>query len=427
MFLQLIYTCALVILAILALPKFLYHYFFQKKYRASFLQRLGIGYPKIVKTARRLVWIHAVSVGETKAIAKLAKQLKSAEPDTQFVISSITETGHAEALKSLSWADYHVFLPFDFRFIIAPILRAASPDLVLITETDLWYNFLKIAKARKAKIAIVNAKLSEKSFRRFYRFRFFAHALYGLVDMFLTQNATYSERLLKLDVDESKVHVTGNLKFDEDYPLMTDQDSAALRIRLGIKPEDKVVVLGSSHEPEERLVLEQLKSLFAEIKHLKLVIVPRHPERFSHVEDLLKESGLSYFRYSQALSNRQGNVVLVDAMGILRQCYQLAHVAIVGGSFTSKVGGHNVLEPCAYGVPVLFGPYMFSQPDMLPLILNYQAGFQLKPSQIEEFVKELLLDHYHNRIIGENGKAMMRQVRGCTARSLALLETIKAS
>lgn len=421
MFLQFIYTSALFILAILALPKFLYHYFIQKKYRSNFLQRLGIGYPKIIKTAKRLVWIHAVSVGETKAIAKLAKQLKSAEPDTQFVISSITETGHAEALKSLAWADYHVFLPFDLSFVVAPILRSASPDLVILTETDLWYNFLKAAKARNAKIAVVNAKLSEKSFLRLIKLTFFARALYGPVDLFLTQNATYRERLLKLGVEEAKVYETGNLKFDEDYPMMADADLVALRARFGITPEDRLVILGSSHDPEEHLVLDQLKSLFSEIENLKLLIVPRHPERFNQVEECIKQSGLSYFRYSQAVPHPQGKVVLVDTMGILRQCYQMAHVAIVGGSFTAKVGGHNILEPSAYGVPVLFGPYMFSQPDMLPLVLNHQAGFQLEPSQLKEFVKDLLLDRYHNRVIGENGKEMMLQVRGSTAKSLALL------
>lgn len=424
MLLPLIYNFALIILAILALPKFLYHYFIQKKYQSNFLKRLGVGYPKIIKTSKQLIWIHAVSVGETKAVAKLAKQLKILTPETQFVVSSVTETGHAEAKKSLPWADYHVFLPFDFTFVVRPILKAASPNLVIITETDLWYNFLKCAKKENAKIAVVNCKLSEKSFKRLSYVSFFAHALYGLIDCFLIQNEMYQQRLIKLGVAKDKLHVTGNLKFDEDYPLMTESELSALKERLGIGPDDNVVILGSSHDPEERLVLENLKPLFDEVKNLKLLIVPRHPERFQLVEAILIESKLPYVRYSALAPQQDKKVVLVDAMGILRNCYQVSNVAIVGGSFTSKVGGHNILEPCAYGIPVIFGPHMFSQPDMLPLVLNFQAGFQLNASELKEFVKNLALDKAHNRMIGENGKRMMLEVKGSGAKTLAFLEQL---
>ena len=173
MILSFFYEIALWLLALIYLPKLIYDYFFRKKYNQSIARRLGFNFPLITKGKRSLVWVHAVSVGETKAISSLIKTIRNQLNNPIIVISSITETGHDEAKRSIQLADYHVYLPIDFRFIIRPIIKRAAPDLVILTETDFWYNFLKSAKDSGAVIALVNGKISERSFRRFKKTPYF--------------------------------------------------------------------------------------------------------------------------------------------------------------------------------------------------------------------------------------------------------------
>lgn len=414
------YDLFLFLIALVALPKLLFQMAFHKKYRNSLMQRFGIGFPKIEKGNRKLIWVHAVSMGETKAIASLAKQLKKESGDAVLIFSTVTETGLAEGKKSLPEADYHVFLPFDFAWIINPIVKQVKPDQVILCETDFWYNFLRTSKKVGAHIAVVNGKISERSMNRFMKFRSFTDKVFAQIDRFCVQSSHYRDRFLKLGVPEEKIVVTGNIKFDSHFPKLSSEELLEWKGKLGIKPDDHVLVAGSTHDPEEKIILDACKEVWKADPHLKVLIVPRHPERFDEVAQLLKRRGVEFSRYSEDCSH-ETPVVLVDAMGVLRQCYQLATLAIVAGSYTPKVGGHNIVEPCWYGVPVLFGPHLHSQPELLEIVKEYHAGWQVEKEQLAESIKTLLLDPKQREELGGSGTRLVTDLKGATKKTLTNL------
>ena len=410
-----IYDLILLCLAVAALPKMVYMRIFHGKYSKSFLKRWGFGFPVIDKKDRFLIWIHAVSMGETKVAATLVKKIKEEMNDPLIVISSVTETGHQEALKAIPHADYKVYLPFDFSWIIKPIVRMVKPDLVLLCESDIWYNFLTAAKENKASIVVINGKISEKSVARHAKFPAVASHLFAPIDFFCVQSRHYEERFLKLGIPPSKITVTGNIKFD-DAPSLISQPQT-FKEQLGFKPEDLILVAGSTHDPEEKILLKALDTLWAKFPTLKAIIVPRHPERFKEAADLIEQNRIPYQRYTALDPQKEKKILLMDAMGLLRQCYQIASLAVVGGSFTEKVGGHNILEPSWYGVPVLFGPYMHQQPEMVEWIQEYQAGRQVSEATLKQELEDLLISPQKREILGQAGIKMMQEIQGATSKT----------
>jgi len=417
------YEIVLWMLSLVAFPKMLYHRFKHGKYRESLGKRLGVGFPIIKKGNRSLVWIHAVSVGEAKAVAPLVKMLKAKMENPIIVVSSVTETGHAEVQRSIPQADYKVYLPFDFRFIIRSIVRSVKPDIVILSESDFWYNFLKSAKELGAKIILVNGKISSTSMQRFKKFSMLSKRLFGLIDLLCVQSEHYSKRFLEIGVPAEKITITGNLKFDGEYPKLSDDQLKIWKQQLGIEKGDQVLVIGSSHDPEEKMFLEVSQKLWIKFPRLKVVFVPRHPERFNEVAGILHAYNIPFIRFSQLGGNfyHDQRVILMDAMGLLRKCYQFADVAVVAGSYTSKVGGHNILEPSWYGVPVVFGPYMHSQPELVELVNHYGAGMQISKDRLHAELEKLLSCAETRGKIGESGLAMVAGINGATKRTLDIL------
>ncbi len=427
MFLSFIYEVALIILGFASLPKTLYMLIVHKKYRSSLGQRFGKNFPPIKKNGRQLIWVHAVSVGETKAIAPLVKRLKATLANPIILISNTTETGHAEAQQSISCADHHVYLPFDFGWIIKPLIAKAVPDLVILSESDLWLNFLKTAKKNGAKIALVNGKISEKSMHRFARFPRFTQELLSHIDIFCVQNHQYSHRFEQLQVPPHKLAVTGNMKFDDDYMPLSEAQLEGWKQQLGIKSGDLVIVFGSSHEPEEKIILSLLGKLRKKFSSLKLVLVPRHPERFNEVAGILQKQNVPFHRFTRIHhASQEAKVILMDAMGLLRKCYQLADVAIVGGSYTTKVGGHNILEPCWYGIPVIYGPYMHSQRELVELMMMYQAGLQVSQGMLENCLENLLKSSEEREVMGKAGYRLVSEMHGATQKTLRHLQSLQS-
>jgi 3-deoxy-D-manno-octulosonic-acid transferase len=415
-----IYEIALWLLTLVSMPWMLYQTAVHGKYRKSFFERLGKGFPTIDKGSRRVIWAHAVSVGETKAMSQLCKKLKSATDNPILIVTSITETGHEEALRAVPEADYHLYLPFDLYFIIAPIVKNTAPDLVILCEGDFWYNFLRCAKHSGAEIVLVNGKISEKSKNRFLMFPAFATALFSQIDLYCTQSDHYRERFEALGVPHNKIVVTGNLKFDDSPLKFNDEEKLSLKRQWGIPNDDPVLVIGSSHDPEERQILGVLKNVWNHFPNLKVILVPRHPERFGIVADLLTSLQIPFIRQSQLPEHvtNQHRVVLVDAMGLLRQCYQIATVAIVAGSYTDRVGGHNILEPLWFGVPTIFGPYMHTQPELLDLVTSYGAGLQVPIEGLEEKLLQLLQGGSESESLQRAGYKLVSDMSGSTERSL---------
>lgn len=421
MLLSIIYEVCLFLIGLAALPAFLYELVFKGKYRKSLLKRFGSGFPLIKKGERPLVWIHAVSLGETKAVSALAKKMRTELKNPVIVFSTTTETGYVEACRTIA-ADYHVYLPFDFGWVIKPIIRRTAPDVLILCESDFWFNFISTAKAAGAYVALVNGKISRTSTERLKKVPFFAKALFNSIDLLCVQSNLYRTRFESLGILTDKIVVTGNMKFDGDYAKLPATQLQAWRNELGIRPKDPVLVVGSSHHPEEALLLKALSQVWSQFPNLKVMIVPRHPERFNEVAGILQKNNISFRRLSQKHAESSDMpVILIDAMGLLRKCYQLADIAIVAGSYTAKVGGHNILEPSWYGVPVIFGPHMQGQPDLLELVREYKAGMQVNIEELPQVLIKLLDHPQECKELGSAGLKLAGDVHGATGKTWDLI------
>lgn len=424
--LTIIYELSLWIIALIAIPKTIYNFFVYKKYRKSFLARLGWQDLNVQKNSESFyIWIHAVSVGETKAVVKLARELKKRFKHCRLIFSSTTETGHAEAKRSLPFADYHIYLPFDFNWIVHSTLKKVSPKLVILCESDLWYNFLRQAKKRGAAIALVNGKLSERSASRFAKASFFSHDLMQMFDLICVQNTVYRNRFMDVDGLDHKLVVTGNLKLDEEYHSLTEAEMQSWKNQLGIEANQLVLTIGSTHMPEEELLIPILQKLWTHLPHLKVILAPRHPERVREVLAVLEKAHVSFITLT-AIEAKTGKeqVIVVDGIGKLRACYQVCDVAVVAGSYTHKVGGHNILEPCSYGKPALFGPYMHTQMELVRLVEECGAGKQTTLENLCDELLHLFSDNELRRKMGQQGLHLMQDVRGSTDRTLKALEPL---
>lgn len=419
------YEVILCILAILAIPKTVYSFFVHKKYRKSLLSRFGFQASPFKEFLDSSIWIHAVSVGESKAIASIACELKCRFPDIPLIVSSITETGHAEAKRSLPFADFHIYLPFDFSWIVYPLIKKASPKLILLSESDFWCNFLYFSKKNGASLALVNGKMSEKSMRRFSWVPFFAKPLFGLFDLLAVQNDLYRSRFIGAGAPEEKIKITGNLKLDVEYKQLTSEEIVEWQEKLGLQPDQPVLTIGSTHMPEEQCILHVLKEIWQNTPNLRVILAPRRPESFKEVEKLLDKEKIQWINFTH-LNRRTGKeqVILIDAMGLLKVCYQLSDFAIVGGSFTNRVGGHNILEPCGYGKPVLFGPHMHTQLEFVDLVKKYGAGIQVNYRQLKETLENWIESPQEAREIGAQGLLLVNDQKGAVKRTLQEMEPL---
>lgn len=404
-------------------PLFFYKYVFKKQYRRSFLKRWGYDFPKIIKGKGPLIWVHAVSVGETLAVSSLVKRIKNQWSESTIVFSSITETGHDAACLNIPQADYHVFFPFDFSFILRRILHSFSPDLYILSETDFWPNFQKRIKEKGGKIILINGKLSKSSRDHFSRFYFLSKCFFDSIDFFCLQSAFYQMRFESLGIPSEKILVTGNTKLDVPHLAMDVYEKQKWLDAFNIREGDFVITLGSTHAPEEKLLLQELKTLWQSFPHIKIFLVPRHPERFSSVNKILEYEGIGCALFSQKESYRgKDKVILIDSMGQLKKCYELSDLAIVCGSYTSKVGGHNIFEPMYCETATFFGPHMQTQKEAKELALEFQAARLVELKALQENIKQLITSPCLKQSLAKKGKELCEQFQGASERSWNLIE-----
>jgi 3-deoxy-D-manno-octulosonic-acid transferase len=418
---SLLYNCILLLLVGISLPKLLWQWCVRGKYRGSLKARLGISLPTFTpKKGQKVIWLHTVSMGETRAIIPLFRQIKQKFPEAAVVISTTTETGQEEAKRSMPDADVHFFLPLDFSWNIRRLMDRIEPTRLILCESDFWYNLLNSAKKLGAHIALVNGKVSERSCRRFRRFRFFTRKLFGNFDTLCVQSEPYRGRFLSMGIDPQKIFVTGNLKLDSPAKKMQEGELQALRNSLHLKTSDRILTIGSTHAPEEEQLLSSLQAVLNKIPDLKVLLVPRHPERFEEVAHLLQQIGIPFGRFS-AMPPQETRLILIDTMGKLNSCYQLAETAIVGGSYTTKVGGHNIFEPVVFGVPVIFGPHMHSQPDLKQIVLDAGAGKQVPMEHLAETLIELLENRPVYNSCVDACNILAESIQGSTQRTFSFL------
>jgi len=428
----LFYSVLLTIGLIALLPRFLVDAFRHGKYIAGFRERLG-NLPAIETGKRPLVWLHCVSVGETEAARPLVRMLIDRFPTFSFVVSTTTLTGQTFAQKVFAGQAAAVFyFPFDWGWTVRRALRRLDPAAVLIMETELWPRMLHECRRRRIPVALVNGRISEKSFRGYRLLGGFIRRVVRDLTIALMQSEGDADRLRRLGLPGDRIQVSGNLKFDNAETAGADDVTRNLSARFSLDENIPLIVAASTHDPEERIVLEAFKRLGG---RAKLMIAPRHPERFAETASLLDRSELSWARRSAPASDRdqQCDVILLDSIGELRAAFPLASIVFVGGSIAPH-GGHNMLEPAAAGACVVTGANTQNFTAIMNALLDNNGVIQLPElspeetaSKLSEVFRELLIDDDRRRDLAARAKAVCEQHRGATEHTVQILAGMFAS
>lgn len=431
----LLYSLLLTIGLAVLLPRFLYDALRHGKYVEGLRERLG-QLPNIDAGRRPVIWLHCVSVGETQAARPLARALLEEFPSHALVVSTITRTGQGVAREVFGQDAAAIFyFPFDWAWSVRRALSAVKPSAILIMETELWPNFLRESRRRGIPVALVNGRLSEGSFRRYKLLGRFIARIVGDLSLALMQSDQDAGRIRALGLAPERLTVSGNMKFDAGASVDEEELSRELAARFHFDKERPLIVAASTHAPEERIMLEAFKRLRATggaALLARLLIAPRHPERFNEIAASIDSSGLSWTRRSSPSSERDAtcDVILLDSIGELRAVYPLASIVFVGGSI-AQTGGHNVLEPAAVGACVVTGAHTFNFTAIMNAFLEAGALLQLPPLSEEEapshlarVFAELLADDERRRALAGKALAVVEQNRGATNRTVALLKPL---
>ncbi|HMF90449.1 MAG TPA: 3-deoxy-D-manno-octulosonic acid transferase [Candidatus Angelobacter sp.] len=392
------------------------------KYRSGLRERLGFVPSRLRGQAGHSIWIHAVSVGEVLAVSHLVAELQKRLPRTPVFISTTTATGQKLARDRFGRTQVF-YLPLDFGFAIRAYQNALCPHLLILAEAEFWPNLLHLSRKRGLRVAIVNARISDRSLPRYRRFRWFFSKVLGEADLFLAQTETDAQRLREIGAATDCVHVSGNLKFDvrssAASPLAEDLGRAVGRDAL-------IIVCGSTTEGEEEVLLAAFRDVRKQFPSAVLVLAPRHPERFDKVAALVSEQGFTVIRRSLWTAKRpvSGGVFLLDSVGELASVYALASVAFVGGSLLPGVGGHNILEPAQYGVPVMSGPNTANFREIVA-IFERGAGITIVTAgNMAPELHRLLGDRGERARLGQRARGLFLENTGATARTLQALEPL---
>ena len=417
------YSLLLSLGLLLLSPYFLFQALAHRKYIEGLRERLG-GLPKLKQ--QPVVWLHCVSVGETQAARPLVERIRKELPHHALVVSTVTLTGQRLARDLFrTQAARVVYFPFDWRWAVRRALNAISPAVVVVMETELWPNFLRECRAREIPVALVNGRISRKSFGRYLRIRFFLRRVLECLSIAVMQSERDAERMRALGMRSERVFSAGNLKFEAvGY---TDK-STDLKERFGLQADVPLVLAASTHAPEEKIVIESFKGL-REAGPVRLILAPRHPERFNEVAELIQASGLSWARrtYAPTGEDTNVNVILLDTIGELTSVYAHASVVFVGGSIVDR-GGHNVLEPAAHGVAVVTGAHTHNFHAIVDLLNEANAIVQLPPvegsdavAKLTEALQHLLGDAAARVELGERAKQLVTANQGATERTMKLI------
>jgi 3-deoxy-D-manno-octulosonic-acid transferase len=421
----LLYNLVLALGMLLSLPYWLYQIVRRGKYRRGFAERTG-KVPVRLNVAgdhgRRVIWIHAVSVGEVLAVSGLVERMRENFPGHRVVVSTTTDTGQDVARKRFGPENVFYF-PMDFAFAIQPYLRDLNPELVILAETEFWPNFLRLVHRSGAAIAVVNGRISDRSWPRYRRFGWALRRMLAEIDLFLAQTQPDRERLEALGADPQRVHVTGNLKFDVSLPA-PPPIVEKLRQALAREGAGPVLVCGSTVEDEEAPLLKAFENLRASHPRAVMILAPRHPERFDDVAILVRQMGIALHRRSRWQGEPlAGSVFLVDSIGELAALYALAEVAFVGGSLVPR-GGHNIIEPAQHGVAIVTGNHTENFRDIVGLFQSRDAVRIVGLAELPLTLMHLLEDDGERRALGRRAKETIRSQMGATLRTVEELKAL---
>ena len=417
--LNLIYLAAWLLLA----PWLCWQAWYRKKpMRGLAAKWFGLEPDAQTRDGRPVAWFHGVSVGEIHLLRQVVARFRQRFPDWQCVVSTTTNTGHDEACKH--FADLRViYWPFDFTWAVKSALRAIQPTLVVLSEGEIWPNFVWAAKQQGVKVAVINGRMSPRSASRFHYFRWLLAGVFAKLDWIGVQNDEYRQHYIELGA--VNVVTTGNIKYDGVSVERHNPKTDAMHGLLGIASDALVWVAGSTQDPEESIAIDIYRRAKMTHPRLRLILVPRHPERFDEVARLLNESGLPFVRRSAGTPMPREAIILGDTMGELSAIWGLADVAFVGGSLDGKRGGQNMIEPSAYGAAVLFGPHAWNFKQTVADLLACSGAIEVQnASALEAAVIRLLDDASMQHQLGAAARAFVLSQQGATGRTLDQLQKL---
>ncbi len=418
------YSALLAFFLLLTLPYWLLQMMRHGKYRAGLRQRFGAVPPALAgRSDKPAIWVHAVSVGEVVASSAVVEALRQKFPSHRVLVSTTTSTGQKLAAQRFG-AENVFYFPLDFAFAIRPYLDALRPQLVVVAETEFWPNCLRCAKRSGARVAVINCRISDRSLPGYRRLRFWLPKLLektlANVDVFLAQTEEDLKRLIELGAPESKATVAGNLKFDV-APPPSPKIVASLREGFSHSGAGPVLVCGSTLEDEEGSLLSAFRNILANHPKAVMILAPRHLERFSEVAALVEKLGFRMWRRSLWSGEPlAGGVFLVDSIGELAALYSLATVAFVGGSLVPR-GGHNILEPALYGVPIVTGNHYENFRDVVNFFASRNAVRIVGVAELPLVFMELIENDAERTTLGRNALAALESQRGATDRTVSAL------
>lgn len=395
-----------------------YRHGFACKFWGSVPYRLGKG---------PAIWIHAVSVGEVQVAAAFAESLQKKWPDAELYITTSTQTGLALARRRFA-KDLVSYAPLDFSWAIKRAFSRIRPSLLILVELEVWPNWIRTAKKLGVPVAVVNGRLSPRSHRGYRRVQSMIRSTFASLDLVAAQDSIYAARFSSLGTPAERVHVTGSLKFDGAETDRSHPRIQELRVQAGFSEDDVIWIAGSTQAPEEELAIEVFRELRQKHPRLRLVLVPRHPERFDEVAQLLDHAQVNYVcwtkRPEKLANDPKQPVILVDTVGDLRYWWGLANIAFVGGSLSQR-GGQNMIEPAAFGAAVCFGPNTINFRDAVTHLLDAQAATVVHDGpSLRDFVDMVMSRPEMGELLGQKAMAVVQRHRGATARSLQLIELL---
>ena len=416
------YSALLALVLVLGSPYWLYEMLRHGKYRAGFRERFGVIPSRLGRISQPTIWIHAVSVGEVLAISELVRQLRAEFTRYRVFVSTTTDTGQRLARERFGEENVFYF-PLDFAFAVRRWFSVLRPELVVIAETELWPNFLRSALQADARIAIVNARISDKSFKGYRRWKGLIASVLKIPDVFLAQTEQDAQRLREIGAPGDRVMTTGNLKYDVPLP---PSPPIVEQLRVALSGAGPVLVCGSTVEGEEPLLLGAFTNILANHPGAVMLLAPRHPQRFDEVDHLLREIRIPFWRRSKWTGGPiRGGVLLVDSIGELSALYALADIAFVGGSLVPR-GGHNIIEPAQHGVAIVVGNHTENFRDIVGLFQSRDAVRVVGPAELPLMFMQLIANEAERHGLGKRALQTLEPQRGGTQRTLAQLKNLLA-
>ena len=395
-----------------------------RQYWHRWPERFGVVPPRVKKHAPFDLWIHAVSVGEARAVTPLVNHLLNERPDFNILLTTTTPTGSNMVKMLLADRVQHCYFPYDVGWAMRCFVAAAPAKVTLIMETEIWPNMIRAVTNTKRTLVYTNVRLSKRSYSRYAKLPHFVKDTLNRVDHFAAQGETDQKHLISLGVAANKISITGSMKFDINVPQSLRETAEVLHRQLG---QDRLIwIAGSTHEGEESIILAAFKTLKTQFPSLLLILVPRHPERFDYMARKIQRRNLVCVRRTQGAQDISADVdvYLGDTMGDLSLLYACSDVAFVGGSLV-PLGGQNILEPCALGVPVVFGPHTFNFPDISNWTTKENAGQVVKDKKmLVDVLSEWLANPSLRDEIGNNGLRFIAAHTGALDKNQQLIQRL---